>query len=125
MVLSAGTDPTPGPSPKRGGESAWAPLPLKGRGVGGLGPSSGCFNSFAARSSNILEHASKFLHDLLVAESQDGQTAIYKMICPRLIVLFLNFVHWTVHLHHQPSLVTIEIYNQTVNNLLATKMESI
>jgi hypothetical protein len=41
------------------------------------------------------------------------------------VILNIRFVNWAIHFDHQPGSVTIEIYNEAVNDLLATKVKAV
>ena len=108
-------EPLPRPLPEAGrGE---APLPFQGRGRG-LGPLStfGC---------NSLEHSFKIASDLVVRKSQYLQFARRQNHVAFFIVTGPQKMHLSVKLHNQAGSVTIEVYDEAINDLLPAKMESL
>jgi hypothetical protein len=73
---------------------------------------------------DLPHHSGQVPPYLIIPKADNPQPQRGQYLLPPLIFLFLQIVDVAIHLHNQPRLVTVEIDNKSLNDLLSPKVNS-
>jgi hypothetical protein len=84
----------------------------------------GSLFSFPVQFLDPPHHRGHVPHDLIIPESDNPQPQRGQHLLPPFIFLLLQVVDIAIHFNNQPRLVTVEIDDESLNDLLPLKADS-